>query len=160
MGSYKSSTSEKYKLMNMRYCAGRSQRAQSEVVGVTLLVAVFTLLALLIGVVVLGNVSDQASDDPLGDLNATAAVDDLVLVHEGGDDLDAADVTVILRQGDRERQHALTSFNETRGRDATSFSPGERWALQNHNLTTGLARVLVVHDPSNTVVHDSTIEVP
>ncbi|MCU4717164.1 PKD domain-containing protein [Halapricum hydrolyticum] len=138
----------------------QTNRAQSEVVGVTLLVAVFTLLALLVSAVVIGNVSDQASEEPLTEFNATATADDFVLIHEGGDDLNAGDVTAILRQGDVERRHDLTSFNETRGRNGDRFSPGERWEMSNHTLTTGLARMLVVHEPSNAIVHDEQIVIP
>jgi len=134
-------------------------RAQSEVVGVALLVGVFALLALLVGTVVIGNVTDQARGDPLAEINASATAENLTLTHSGGDSFDETAITVILRQDGDETRYGLESFTETRGTDTARFSPGERWT-RNHTLQTGLTRVLVVHRPSNTVVHDETIEIP
>jgi len=136
-------------------------RAQSEVVGVALLVGVFALLALLVGTVVIGNATDQASDEPLVDLNASATGPNLILTHGGGDGLEATDVTVVVRQNSDEKRYGLrTDFTEVRGNDTARFSPGERWVLQDHNLSAGLARVFVVHESSNGVIHDETVEVP
>jgi hypothetical protein len=52
------------------------QRAQSEVV-----VAILTLI---VGTVIVGNVSDQASGGPLVELNTATTASDLVFVHKCG----------------------------------------------------------------------------
>ena|GEM_PF-1359670 len=134
-------------------------RAQSEVVGVALLVGVFALLALLVGTVVIGNVTNQASDEPLAEINTSATAENLTLTHGGGDGFEETAITVILRQNGDETRYGLDSFTENRGSDTARFSAGERW-VRSHTLTTGLARVLVVHEPSNAVVHDEQIVVP
>ncbi|QSG15668.1 PKD domain-containing protein [Halapricum desulfuricans] len=134
-------------------------RAQSEVVGVALLVGVFALLALLVGTVVIGNVTDQASNEPLAEINTSATAENLTLTHGGGDGFEETAITVILRQNGDETRYGLESFTENRGSDTARFSAGERW-VRSHTLTTGLARVLVVHEPSNAVVHDEQIVVP
>lgn len=138
---------------------GRRTRAQSEVVGVALLVGVFALLALLVGTVIIGNISDQASDEPLAEINASATAEDLTLTHGGGDSFEETAISVILRQNGDEARYGLESFTENRGSDTARFSAGERW-IRNHTLETGLTRVLVVHRPSNAVVHDERIAVP
>ena len=137
----------------------RRTRAQSEVVGVALLVGVFALLALLVGTIVIGNVTNQASDEPLAEINASATAENLTLTHGGGDGFEETAITVILRQNGDETRYGLDSFTENRGSDTARFSAGERW-VRSHTLTTGLARVLVVHEPSNAVVHDEQIVVP
>ncbi|QSG05494.1 PKD domain-containing protein [Halapricum desulfuricans] len=137
----------------------RCLRAQSEVVGVALLVGVFALLALLVGTVVIGNVTDQASNEPLAEINASASAKNLTLTHGGGDGFEETAITVILRQNGDETRYGLESFTENRGSDTARFSAGERWA-RNHTLEAGLARVLVVHRPSNSVVYDERIVVP
>lgn len=139
--------------------AAITDRAQSEVVGVALLVGVFALLATLVGVVVIGNVTEQASDEPLVNLNVSATADELVLVHGGGDALDVDEVTVLVRQDGDETRYDLSNFNETRESDSGQFSPGKRWQ-RNHSRSAGTARVLVAHGPSNAVIFDETITVP
>jgi PKD repeat protein len=134
-------------------------RAQSEVVGVALLVGVFSLLAIIVGVVFIGNVTDQADSGPLVEVNASATGTDLVLTHEGGDALDATEIIVIVRQGGEEWRYGLDSFAEVRGSDSGQFAGGERWD-RTHDLAVGSARLLVVHGPSNTVVQEVQFSVP
>jgi len=135
------------------------QRAQSEVVGVALLVGVFAILTIIVGVVVLGNVTDQADGGPLVDINASATYTDLVVVHEGGDALDAGEGTVIARQGNDEWRYGLDTFTESKGSDPSQFDGGERWD-RTHDLAVAQARILLVHDPSNTVLYDERLVVP
>jgi FlaG/FlaF family flagellin (archaellin) len=132
-------------------------RAQSEVVGVALLVGVFALLAILVGTVIIGNVTDQADDEPLVDLNATANTENVTLVHAGGDDLLDSEVDVIVRQGSDERRFDLDSFDETSGNGDNRFTPGEK-RRHSHPFSSGTVRVFVVHEPSNAVVLDATVD--
>jgi len=136
-----------------------SERAQSEVVGVTLLVGVFALFAIIVGVVVIGSVSDQADDGPLVELNVSATYTDLVLVHEGGDNLDASAVTVIVRQDGEEWRYGLDSFAESSGTDPSQFAGGERWN-RSHDLAVDQARLSITHEPSNTVLYEERLAVP
>ncbi|QSG11919.1 Pilin/Flagellin, FlaG/FlaF family [Halapricum desulfuricans] len=139
-------------------CRYSAQRAQSEVVGVVILVGVFAVLAVTVGTVVIGNVTEQAGDEPLVDLNASATTDSLTLVHGGGDSLEAADVDVIVRNTSEERRLDLEVFDETQGNDDDRFTAGEKRRYETP-FDSGTLRVLVVHEPSNAVIHDETIEI-
>lgn len=132
-------------------------RAQSETVGVVILVGVIAIVATIVGVVVIGNVTSQASDAPLVEVNVSANATDVVLVHTGGDDLTASEVAVVLqRDGDSER-YGLDTFTEVEGSDPATFSPTERW-VRTHPFGTGDLRVLVVDVPSNEVVAEDTVD--
>jgi PKD repeat protein len=124
-----------------------------------LLVGVFAMMAIIVGVVVIGNVTDQADGEPLVEVNASATYTDLVLTHEGGDALAANEVAVIVRQGSDEWRYGLDSFAEVRGTGPAQFAGGERWN-RTHDLAVGSARLLVVHGPSNTVVQEVQFSVP
>jgi len=139
--------------------SGWPDRAQSEVVGVALLVGVFAILTIIIGVVVIGNVTDQTDGGPLVDINASATYSEIVVVHEGGDALDAEEVTVIARQGSEEWRYGLESFTESKGSDPSQFDGGERWR-RTHDLAVAQARIVLVHDPSNAVLYDQRLAVP
>ncbi|MFB6188648.1 MAG: PKD domain-containing protein [Halapricum sp.] len=134
-------------------------RAQSEVVGIALLVGVVAVLMLIVGGVVVGNVTDRASNEPLVELNVSMSPHNLTLTHGGGETLHTADVTVIVRQNGAEWTYDFGSFREIHGTDSSRFAPGERWQ-HGHSLAPGLARVLVIHDPSNSVVYDDVVPVP
>lgn len=143
------------------------RRAQSEVVGVVLLVGVVAVVTLTVGVVIVGNVLSQDTNEPLVEMNVTAndstatADDTLVLVHTGGDSFEADDASVVLRRGG-ERTIGLDSFTVGSGDSDSRFEPGESWYCKNWNtsaLGTGPLRVLVVHEPSNAVVVDETVDV-
>ena len=71
-------------------------RAVSPVVGVALLIAMTVILAAVIGAVVLG-IGVGPADAPQATLSfSESGTDDLVLKHEGGDALDASEVTIIV----------------------------------------------------------------
>jgi len=132
-------------------------RAQSEVIGVVLLVGVFATVAIIVGVVIIQDVTDRADDEPLVDLNATATADNVTLTHAGGDDLTVEDVDVILRQGSDERRDGLETYTEQRGDGDSQFDPGER-RNRTHPFSSGTLRVVVVHEPSNAVLLDESVD--
>jgi FlaG/FlaF family flagellin (archaellin) len=134
-------------------------RAQSEVVGVVILVGVFATVATIAGVVLIQNTTDQVSDEPLAEIDATATNDsgtvNVSLTHAGGDDLAADEVAVILRQNDELRE-GLDTYNGS----GDEFTPGEtRWKRQPALSPNRSLRVIVVHEPSNGVLLDTAIDV-
>lgn len=133
-----------------------SNRAQSETIGVVVLVGVFAVVASIVGVVIVGNVTDEVSEAPLVELNATATADNVTLLHAGGDTMDVDDVDVVLQRDDTER-YALSSFIEISGDSDDQFEPAER-RRHSHPFSDGQLRVLVVHVPSNEVVFEETVE--
>jgi len=139
----------------------RHRRAQSHVIGVVLLVGVVALVTVLFGAGVVGNVLDEASEEPLVDGTVTANESTVTLVHGGGDDFAVADASVVLRRGG---ERTVDLWNFTDGGDGDDqFEPGERRSLRNWNTSeltgTGPLRVLVVHEPTNSVVVDETVDV-
>jgi PKD repeat protein len=129
-------------------------RAQSETVGVVLLVGVFAVAAITIGVLVIGNVADDAESQPRVDLNVSVTPDNVTLTHGGGDTVDVADVEVVVRN-DEESRYDLSGFDERRGDGDDRFDPGERFH-RDHDQGAGDLRIIVVHVPSNSVLADVT----
>ena len=127
----------------------QNRRAQSEVIGVILLTAVIVILVVLVGSVILGSLDTQ--DEPATNLRAEVDATQFTLGHHGGSTLARGDVTVILRDGNT-RRRTLDEFGDG------VFAPGEKI-----NFSHGAAetlRVLVIHDPSNTVLYDQAFDVP
>ncbi|MUV90305.1 PKD domain-containing protein [Halapricum sp. CBA1109] len=129
-------------------------RAQSETVGVVLLVGVFAVATITIGVLVIGNVADDAESQPRVDLNVSVTPDNVTLTHGGGDTVDVADVEVVVRNGEESR-YDLPTFDERRGDGDDRFDPGERFR-HDHDQGAGDLRIIVVHVPSNSVLADVT----
>ncbi|MFB6201279.1 MAG: type IV pilin [Halorhabdus sp.] len=132
-----------------------TDRAQSEVTGTVLLLAVVVIIVVIAGVFILSTIDTQ--DEPVANLEVTIDDSNVTLSHHGGRTLATDEVTVILRSGTETRQ-ALTTFVEQQGNGDDVFEPGER-LTRVHNATDSV-RVLVVHDPSNTILSDREYDVP
>ncbi|WP_158853864.1 LamG-like jellyroll fold domain-containing protein [Halorhabdus sp. CUG00001] len=130
-----------------------AHRAQSDVIGVILLTAVIVILSVLVGVVTLGTV--DTTDNPAANLGVDVNGTELTISHLGGTSFARGDISIVLRDGSTQRL-TLTSF--TGGDGGDSFSPGEQ-LFYTHGLTDSV-RVLVVHDPSNTVLYDEAFDLP
>lgn len=133
--------------------AGRS-RAQSEVIGIVLLTAVIVVLVSVAGAIVLSERFEE-DDDPLVSVESNATVDRVRIDHTGGDSLAAADVEVVVRDGNDTRRITLSDFDTTPG---TRFEAGSEWETS-VTLDPGEVTLIVVHTPSETVLHEETYAV-
>jgi flagellin-like protein len=129
------------------------RRGQSETVGIVLLVGVVVVLVFGIGVVFIAEWQAEADDTKRVHVASDVTATSVILEHEGGDSLVAGDVLVILR-GESEERATLAdgSFTQERGIDDTRFAPGDRWN-GTHGVTGDPVRLLVIHEPSDVVLH-------
>ncbi|SDE93891.1 type IV pilin [Halorientalis regularis] len=127
-------------------------RAQSEVIGSLLLVAVGVVL---IGIVaVLGfSLAEEASRDPTtASLSSSASAGNVTLVHTAGDGLSAAETVAVLRHGDDTRRVRLSSLAPVAGGGDDRITAGDRYRLP-HDVIRGELTVSVVHEASGAVLH-------
>jgi flagellin-like protein len=126
-------------------------RAQSEVVGVILLTAVVVILMAAVGAFVLGGVSESASGyGPLFDAEVNLTASEVSVTHAGGDDVAIDELAVVLQEGPTSERYGFDAANVSGNGDA-DFEPTERFQRE-HGLGTGTIDVLVIHDPSNSVL--------
>lgn len=131
-------------------------RAQSEVIGVVLLIGVVTILVGISGTLLF---SDAFGDEDRRDLvsvdsDLTAGTLSNVTVqvkHAGGKSYDASAIDVVLNGASSQRL-ALSAFDNTPG---DRFSAGSEWTTT-VSLSRGDVNLFVIHRPSGTVVHDDT----
>lgn len=133
---------------------GPRSRGQSELIGIVLLIGVITTLFFGVGFVVLSEWQSQANDEKRVTVASTVTADNVTLEHQGGDPIDAADVRIVLG-GDSEEEYALENTSQQRGDDEGRFEPGDRWVVS-HSVSGDTVRLLVVHDPTNSVLHSET----
>lgn len=146
---------------------GARTRGQSETIGAVLLVALVVVVVSAVGVAGIAWI-DTLADDRLtatvgvdGAVEASADEDGetlrLVMIHEGGDPLEPDDVLLLTdERADRQR---ITLAAAT-GAD-TTFRPGDRLPLAEPTFDPDRAvRVTVIHEPTGTVLADSTVTRP
>ncbi len=134
-------------------------RAQSETVGVILLTGVIVVAVGLVGMTVLSQSDVTGGDDsPLIDAQISVTPSELVVTHGGGDDVTITDVSVLVRTDGGSTRYGLEP-DEIDGDGDELFEPSEEW-VHAHGLDAGEAEVLVVHDPSGTVVAREYADVP
>lgn len=137
-------------------------RAQSHTVGVILLTAVIVILIGVFGAVYLGVTSDRADRyGPLLDAEVNATDEQVFLTHRGGDSIAVDELAVTIRRGGTSERHALAVADVTRTRtlnDVDRFEPTERFEHA-HDLGAGQMEVMVIHVPSNTVLHQEHLDV-
>jgi len=134
----------------------RSPRAQSEVVGLTLLTGVVVIVALIVGGVVIAQ-STGSDDGPTTDLVLDATQSDAILTHNGGDTLELSALTVIY-----ERRGTVQRFTPAPGDTSDGdgrLTPGDRiqWG---HGFPAGDLTVTVAHGPSSTVLFEDRVTIP
>ncbi|WP_049913597.1 type IV pilin [Haloferax prahovense] len=135
-----------------------ASRAQSETVGMVLLLGLVVVVVTVGGVAALAAVDDYRDDAPLVELDVTVDGSNLTLAHRAGDTLRAGEVAVITRSEDTTTRYSLGTDGDINGRAATTeslFGPGDSWRPAAPVGFDGSDPylVLVVHEPSNTVIH-------
>ena len=134
-------------------------RAVSPVIGVILMVAITVILAAVIGTFVLG-LGDQLGDNqPTAQLAMDLDQDadsTLTIEHNGGDSIASESLTVLITGPDDQRGEATDEFE-------TRFSVGdEETAELDGTNTIGEeedVRIRVIHQPSDSILLDRTLEV-
>lgn len=131
------------------------QRAQSETVGVILLVAVVLTLVVGAGAVLISDWYADTERDARVTVDSDLTATDLTLRHMGGNTLDPADVRVVIREVGMDLTLADTEFNGT----AESFEAGSRWTYTFPSLLSGGVTVQVFQTETNTLLHEQTYDV-
>jgi PKD repeat protein len=133
-----------------------SQRSQSEVIGVVLLIGVVTTLVFLVGGATLTTFLSEG-DTPHVDIDAEATTQNVTIAHAEGDSLVRDDIELIL-EGDTSERYQLSEFTQLRGNDTTRFEPGDEWSRE-HGINTDRMTVLLIHQPTNTILDRETVDV-
>lgn len=134
----------------------QTERAQSEVVGTILLVAI-----VVIGVSTIGSVlflSFDGPTEPTAEVNATANATALELTHVAGDPIAVDELRLVVHNGTDEGRAPFTDGSISTG----EFTVVDRWTANWTTLgidpTAGeQVDVVLVHDPSNSVVYRGTV---
>ena len=135
----------------MRY-VGRD-RAQSEVIGSLLLVAVGVVLVGVVAVLGLSLAEDTGRNPTTASLSSSVSAENITLVHTAGTTLPAAETVVVLRDSDDARRVRLSSLSPVAGGDDDRISAGDLYRFR-HDVIQGELAVTVVHEGSGTVLHD------
>ena len=132
---------------------GSSMRAQSDTLGVVALVAVALVLAAGIGVFLLSDLTDDDERDPvIVSIDSSVTNDRLTIGHNSGNVLDPEQVSVLVDGNQTEGRFTLASSPEA----GEEFAAGDNWLVGPGLNLTGQFRVVVVHDPTNAVLHEAT----
>ena len=149
--------------MTLRTQRSDDDRAVSPVIGVILMVAITVILAAVIGTFVLG-LGDQLGDNqPTAQISVsieeTEDTDNktLVIDHNGGDSIPSETLRVVVDEVDGEdRASSSGEFGER-------FSVGDQEAgdfdVDENDADGADLRVRIIHQPSDSVLLDRTIEV-
>jgi len=135
----------------------RTERAQSEVVGTILLVGVVVVAVTTVGPVLFLSFDEPA--EPSTEVDATANDTTVELTHAAGEPIAADELRVVVRNGTDEGRAAFTDGSVSSG----NFVVGDRWTA-GWTGTLGIdptpgerVDVILVHDPSNSVVFRGTV---
>ncbi|WP_435118917.1 type IV pilin [Halolamina sp. C58] len=128
-----------------------NERGVSPVIGVILMVAITVILAAVIGTFVLG-LGDSLNQAPQAQLEASgdSAGGSVTISHNGGDALVESDVTVTIGGNDRTTQ----IFNNL-GEDELNVGQ----SMTDANSYSGTVTVTITHDPSQSILLDTEVEV-
>jgi len=124
-------------------------RAQSETVGVILLVAVFVVSASAIGVAYVGGV-DSDADEVVVSADLSAAETDLRVDHLGGDALPNGALAVVVRADGNTTRYLFAP-------PSGEFSPGDRRTFSDALAPNASNEVALYHEPSGEQIARATL---
>lgn len=133
-----------------------SDRGQSETIGSILLVGVGVVLVAVVAVLGLGLVDDQTSDPTTASVESELSEQSLSVTHTAGDPLLLAETEVVIRGDGFEDRIPLESMVPVTSDGDDQFTSGETFSVS--HAAQGEVQVLVVHEPSEAVVHDRTYD--
>jgi hypothetical protein len=133
-------------------------RGQADVLGVVLLVGVVVVTVGVAGAVFLGDLA--ASSGPATDVRASVGPDSVTLVHNGGAAVDTNDLRVVVHRNGSAL--GVDWADGTLAGDGDGrFEPAERWRAGDLGFgPDDTVRVVLVHEPSGTVVVEVERSVP
>jgi FlaG/FlaF family flagellin (archaellin) len=137
-------------------------RAQSETIGVILLVGVVTLVISTFGVYYLGSIDQNPG--PTTNVDSHVTAEEIRLTHDGGDVVDTADLRVVVRADGTDTGIEWDDY--TKPPDLSpQFEPDETWSVNVPNNRQDVpteefdsdteVRIILVHEPTNSVVYDT-----
>ncbi len=141
--------------MNVNNLFNSDDRAVSPVIGVILMVAITVILAAVIGTFVLGLGDSLGDNQPSAQLSVSLDTTDNVTVieHNGGDSIESGTLNVVITAGE----------NRSEGIIGDRFSVGdtaESDSGESNPVAAGAdVRVRIIHQPSDSIILDRTIEV-
>ena len=128
-------------------------RAQSDSLGVIFLVALVVILVAAIGFFVLDLSDDEGEDLVVTSVESELTPEEFTIRHGGGETLDPENVEVVIEQdGERVASTTLSTVSDP-PEDPNRFGGGNRWT-HDIGLVTGQVRLVVVHGPTNTRLHE------
>jgi hypothetical protein len=129
------------------------ERGQSETIGVALLTGIVLILVALVGLFLFADFGADDEEQLLANIDGDVEATNITLSHEGGDTFEPGEVNVQLT-GDAERNYTLEDdFDAVEG-GGDRFAPGDAWETSDSGLIIGDGRMLVIHQPSNTILLD------
>jgi len=129
-------------------------RGQSETTGVAIGVALVVVLAAAVGVFVFADSSDSDDDAVLATLDSDVTVSTLTVSHSGGDTLDPENVRVVLEGNTTIHDSSLAAFSDPASSNET-VDAGDTWQ-QTLTRFISEAQLRVIHEPTNTILHEQT----
>jgi flagellin-like protein len=132
----------------------RSDRAQTNVVGVVLLVGVVVISVGTAGIVVFDDATREV-DDRVVDVRGAVTTGGVTLVHNGGDVLRTETLTLSVSVNGSPQRTGVSDGALT-GSDPARFEPGERWvndSLSFHERS--VVEVMLVDDLTGTVLFET-----
>jgi len=137
---------------------GGTIRAQSETLGILVIVGVVLVLAAAMAVFLLTDTGTQ-EEPRLSNVEIDATVDLISVRHEGGDRLNSEDIEVIVvTEGDRSEVNLLDDFSYRQPTVANEFQAGDEFARADGPYV-GDVTVLVVHEPTETIIADEEFSI-
>ena len=135
------------------------ERAQSEVLGTILLVAIVVLVVSTVGVIVVSDLSNQ-EQQVSALIDGEVTTETVEFQHGGGDPIPAGELLVVVRNGSSEQQIAFAP-EDIRGDGDDLFEPGERWVNDSVSFEERdegeqkqRVQLLLVHRPSGSLLFD------
>jgi flagellin-like protein len=126
------------------------ERGQSEVLGAVLLTGIVVVLVGTAGVFFFTDLNED-DEQLLANIEGEVTAERIALTHNGGDSFDSEEIGVVLT-GDSERELGLKSDFST-SQSSDNLVPGDDWQHNTSgNLILGSGRLLVIHEPTNTVL--------
>lgn len=108
-----------------------NSRAQSETIGVVLLVGVVVITVATVGALALSTIG---SDTVGADVDVRVTTSGFFFSHAGGDPLQMSELLIVVRDGNRTLRPDFTPNTIYDGDDDAVFEPGERWANVDRNF--------------------------
>ncbi|MFC7071740.1 type IV pilin [Halovenus rubra] len=134
----------------------QSERGQSEVIGIVLLLAVVVTLVLGAGAVIIADWQSQTDQETLVNVQSNLTATELTLQHMGGESLPPKDVLVVLDGANRELRLDDSGFNGTPAR----FKAGSSWEYSSFSPPlTGEVTLQVFDTAENTLLHQKRYDV-